>query len=70
MGVGGRCYAPTALPLRKTAVTHCIGGCVRPRIGIDGGEKSRPPSGFDPRAVQPVASGYIVASERLESGLL
>ena len=29
-----------------------------PRGGLDGCVKSRPPPGFDPRAVQPVASRY------------
>jgi hypothetical protein len=31
---------------------------VGPRAGVDGCEKSRPPLGFDPRTVQPVASRY------------
>jgi len=38
--------------------THCIGGWVGPRAGLDGWGKSRPPPGFDPRTVQPVASRY------------
>jgi len=29
-----------------------------PRAGLDGCKKSRPPPGFDPRTVQPVASPY------------
>ena len=29
-----------------------------PRAGLDGCGKSRPPPGFEPRAVQPVASRY------------
>ena len=29
-----------------------------PRAGLDGCGKSRPPPGFDPRTVQPVASRY------------
>ena len=37
--------------------THCIGGWVSPRAGLDGCGKSRPSPGFDPRAVQLVASG-------------
>jgi hypothetical protein len=32
---------------------------VGPRAGLDGCGKSRPPPGFDPRTVQPVASRYI-----------
>ena len=38
--------------------THCIGGWVGPRARLDGCGKSRPPPGFDPRTVQPVASRY------------
>jgi len=47
----------TPLPLypRERPSTHCIGGWVGPRAGLDGCGKSRPPSGFDPRTVQPVA---------------
>jgi len=29
-----------------------------PRAGLDGCGKSRPPPGFDPRTVQPVAISY------------
>ena len=29
-----------------------------PRAGLDGCGKSRPPPGFDPQTVQPVASRY------------
>jgi len=31
---------------------------VCPRTGLDGYVKSRPPSAFDPRTVQPVVSRY------------
>jgi hypothetical protein len=44
----------TALP-----GTHCTGGWVGPRAGLDKCGKSRPPPGFDPRTVQPVVSRYI-----------
>ena len=37
---------------------HSIGAWVDPGAGLDGYEKSRPPPGFDPRTVQPVASRY------------
>jgi hypothetical protein len=36
--------------------THCTGGWVGPRAGLDRCGKSRPPPGFDPRTIQPVAS--------------
>jgi hypothetical protein len=42
-GVGGQRHAPTALT---------------PREGLEGCGKSRPPPGFGPRTVQPVASRY------------
>ena len=42
----------------KDPGTHCTGGWVGPRAGLDRCGKSRPPPGFDPRTVQPVASRY------------
>ena len=36
--------------------THCIGGWVGPRAGLNGCGKSRPPLGFDPRTVRSLAS--------------
>jgi hypothetical protein len=65
MGVGGQCHAPAALPLGKRAGTKfgLQGRCGRVR-------KISTPPGFDPRTVQPVASRYTVASERIQSGLL
>jgi hypothetical protein len=41
MWVGGQRHAPTNLPPGKTG-THCIGGWVGPRVGLDGCGKSRP----------------------------
>jgi hypothetical protein len=38
--------------------THCTGIWVDSRVGLDGCGKSRPPPGFDPLTVQPVASRY------------
>jgi hypothetical protein len=58
MGVGGPRHAPAALTPGKRPGTHCIGAWVDPRAGLDGCGKSRPPPGFDPRTVQPVASRY------------
>jgi hypothetical protein len=40
MLVGGQRLAPTALPKGKTLGTHCIGGWVGPRTGLDGCGKS------------------------------
>jgi hypothetical protein len=58
MGVGGQRHAPAALPPGKRPGTHCIGGWVGPRAGLDRCGKFRPPPGFDPPTVQPVASRY------------
>jgi hypothetical protein len=58
MRVSRQRHAPAALLLRERPGTHCIGGWVGPRTGLDGCGKSRPSPGFDPRAVQPVASRY------------
>ena len=50
----------TALPLytRERPGTHCIGGWVGPRAGLDGCGKCHLPPGFETRTVQPVASRY------------
>ena len=45
------------LPLKRTG-THCTGGWVGSRAGLDRCGKSRPPPGIDPRTVQSVASRY------------
>ena len=58
MGVGGQRQAKAALPKGNRPDTHCIGGWVGPKSGLDGCEKSRHPTGFDPPVVQPVASRY------------
>jgi hypothetical protein len=59
MGVGGQRHAPAALPPGKRPGTHCIGGWVGPRAGLDDCGKSRPPPpGGGPRVVQPGASLY------------
>jgi len=58
MVVGGQRHAQAALPPGNRRGTHCIGGWVGPRAGLDGCGKSRPPPAFDHRTVQPVASRY------------
>ena len=58
MGVCGQRHAPAALPPGKKLGTHCIGGWMGPRAGLDGCGKSGPPPGFDPRTVQAVTSRY------------
>jgi hypothetical protein len=49
---------PRPLYLRERAGTHCIGGRVGLKAGLDRWAKSRPQTGFDPRTVQPVARRY------------
>ena len=49
---------PRLLYPQEKPSTHCTGGWVGPRAGLDGCGKSRPPLGFEPRTVQPVASRY------------
>jgi hypothetical protein len=59
MGVGGQPHGPAASTPGKEPGTHCTGGWVGPRVGLNMCGKSCTPPGFDPRAVQPVASRYI-----------
>ena len=40
-GVGGQRHSPADLPWGKRPHTHCIGGSVGPRAGLDGCGKSR-----------------------------
>jgi len=50
----------TPLPFypRENPGTHCTGGWVDPRAGLDECGKFHPPLGFDLRTVQPVTSRY------------
>ena len=54
----GQRHAPTALYPRERLGTHCTGGWVGPRAGLDRCGNSHPPPGFDSRTFQPVASRY------------
>jgi hypothetical protein len=56
MGVDGQLHAPAALPPGKRPSTHCTGGLVGPRAGLEGAENLT--LTFDPRTVQLVASRY------------
>ena len=57
MGVGGQLHVPAALPPAKTLypLYRRLGG---PQGRYGRVRKISPPSGFDPRTVQPVASRY------------
>ena len=51
---------PRPIYPREKPGTHCIGGWVDTRVGLDGCGRSRPPPDrdFDPQTIQPVASRY------------
>ena len=49
---------PRPLYPQERPGTHCIGGWVGPRAGLERCENSRPPLEFDPRTVKPVAICY------------
>ena len=57
-GGGWSAPRPGRFTPQKRPGTHCTGGWVGPRAGVDGCGKSRPPPVFDPRTVHPVASRY------------
>jgi hypothetical protein len=42
MGVGGQRHAPAALTPGNRPGTHCTGGWVGPKVGLDGCGNSRP----------------------------
>jgi len=58
MGVGAQRHALTVFTAGERLGTHCTGGCVVLRAGLDKCGKSRPPPEFDPRTFQAVASRY------------
>ena len=58
MGVGCKNYDPEVLPPGKRPGIHYIGGWVGPKAGLSECGKPRPPPGFEPRTVQPVANCY------------
>jgi hypothetical protein len=57
-GVRGQRHALAILYPQERPGTHCTGGWVGPRAGLDKHGKPRPPPEFDPRTVQPVANHY------------
>jgi hypothetical protein len=62
----GQRHAPAALYPRERPGTHCTGGWVGPWAGLARCGKSRPPPGFDPRTVQPVANCYTDYAQKSE----
>ena len=67
----GERHAPAALYPRERPGTHCTGGWVGPRAGVDRRGKISPPPEFDPRTIQPVATRYTDYATRptLSTGL-
>ena len=57
-GECGQLHALAALYPRGRSVTHCVGGWVGLRAGLNGCGKPCRHWEFDPRTVQPVASLY------------
>jgi hypothetical protein len=55
-GVRALRHAPAALYPQERPGTHCTGGWVGSRAGLDRCGKSQPPPGFDPRTFQPVVA--------------
>ena len=51
MGMGGQRHTPADYPQKRPS-THCIGGWVGPKAGLDRCGKSHPPPGFNPWTVQ------------------
>jgi hypothetical protein len=60
LDMDGWVVSATPWPLypRETPGSHCIGGWLSPRAGLDGRGNYRPLPEFDPWPVQPVASRY------------
>ena len=56
---GGHRHVPAALPLGNGLFTHCTGGWVGPRAGLDGCGKSRSSPVFDPWTVHLVANRIV-----------
>ena len=57
MGMSCQRHAPAAYP-REGPGTHCTGGWAGLTADLDRCGESRPPPGFDPRTVHPVAIRY------------
>ena len=58
MGLAGLRHDQAALPFGKETRYPLYWRLGGPRAGLDGSGKYRPPLGFDPQTVQPVASRY------------
>jgi hypothetical protein len=73
LDLGNRCMWVVTLtprplyPRERAPSTHCIGGRVGPRAGLDSGEKknSHPLPGLEPPIIQPVAQSCTTELSRL-----
>jgi hypothetical protein len=68
MVVCGQLHSPAALPTGNRPGTHCIGGWMGPRSGLDGCEKSRPHRDSIPGPSSPNYSGAGVKRQAGEKG--
>ena len=64
LGWGVSVTPPAALYPRERPGTHCTGGWVGPRAGLERCGKPHPTLGFDPQTVQPIASRYTEDATR------
>jgi len=60
MEVGSQAHIPAVMPQGKWPGTRYVEGWVGLKVALDRCKKSRPPPGFDPQTVQPVASRYTL----------
>ena len=65
MGMGGQRHAPAALPPGKRPFTHCIGGWVDPKAGLDGYGKSRPKRDPTPEPSRPMTRTKTAILKRI-----
>ena len=65
-GVSGQQHASVAIYPRERPGTHCTGGWVGPRAGLEG-QKILSPPGFDPGLSSPVAQSLYWLSYRAHS---
>jgi hypothetical protein len=69
-GVRGQRHTPAAFYPQETPSTHCVGGWVGPRAGLDRCGKFRPNWDSIPRTVQPVANRYTAHTDFIIHPLL
>jgi hypothetical protein len=60
----GQRHAPAVFYSQERPGTHCTGGWVGLRAGLDRCRKTSPPPGFDPRTVRSVGSRYTDRATR------